>query len=103
MSDKGIRSSIFLLVFCLTLSFLRCSNYDLTTFKENTCVKIPSDNDWTMVKRSASRRGRSRARRNTSEDDSEEKAAAKSAVMKFAPITLGKDNQSYATMRDVIL
>jgi len=103
MSDKGIRSSIYLLVFCLTLSFLRCSKYDLTTFKENTCFKIPSNNDWTMVKHSASRRGRSRARCDTSEEDSEAKPATKSVVMKFAPITLGKDNQSYATVRDVIL
>ena len=56
-----------------------------------------------MVKRSASRRGRIHARRDTSEDDSDAKPAAKSAVMKLAPVTPGKDNQSYATMRDVIL
>ena len=104
LSDKGIRSSICLLVFYLTLSFLRCSKYDLTTFKENTLsFKIPSDNDWTMVKRSASRRGRSRARRDALEDDSEAKPAAKATVMKFAPIMPGKDNQAYATVRDVIL
>ena len=94
MSDNGIRSSIYLLVLCLTLSFLRCSKYDLTTIKENTCFKISSDNDWTMVKRSASRRGKSRARRDTLEEDSEAKPATKSVVMKFTPIAPGKDNQS---------
>jgi len=103
MSDKGNRGSIYYLVFCLALSFLRCSKYDLTTFKENTCFKIPSDQDWTMAKRNANRRGRSRARRDTSEEDSEAKPAAKTTAMKFAPITPGKDNQSYATVRDVIL
>jgi len=56
-----------------------------------------------MAKRNASRRGRSRARRDTSEEDSKAKPAAKNTAMKFAPITPGKDNQSYATVRDVIL
>jgi len=76
------------------LSLLSFSKYDLTTFKENTLFTIPSDNNWMMVKRSASRRGCSHVPRDMLEDDSNSKPAVKATVMKFAPITPGKDNQA---------
>jgi len=56
-----------------------------------------------MVKRGASRhRGRSRARRDGS-DDTESKVAAKTGAMKFAPIVPGKENHAFSTVKDLIL
>ena len=55
------------------------------------------------MKRGASRhRGRSRARRDGS-DDSESKVAAKTGAMKFAPIVPGKENHAFSTVKDLIL
>jgi len=63
---------------------------------------IQSDQDWTMVKRGASRgRRRSWARRGESEDET--KVAAKTGAIKFAPIMPGKENHAYLTVKDLIL
>ena len=72
------------------------------TFKEITFDStIQSDQDWTMVKRGKSR-GRSRARRDGSEE-SDSKVAAKPGAIKFAPIVPGKENHAYSTVKDLII
>ena len=63
---------------------------------------IQSDQDWTMVKRGASRgRGCSRAWRDGS-DETKTKVVAKTRVIKFAPIVPGKENHAYSTVKDLI-
>ena len=55
-----------------------------------------------MVKRGKSR-GRSRARRDGSEETDSKVAAKPAGAIKFAPIVPGKENHAYSTVKDLII